>query len=114
MPTKTIFRCQFCSAQPDPLTQLSLEHTLQEFVSGEYMDALPGRWLIWHGRGPFGPNRYACPLHRGDLTADMREHYGSVGPQVWKMPPYATTRHSPDAERARALRPSGPSWGLRS
>ena len=62
--------------------------------------ALPGRWLVWHGRGPFGPIRYACPDHRGDLTAYLREHYGSIGWHPWKMPPYPRTRRSRDTEHA--------------
>lgn len=115
MPSQVIFRCQFCDARPDPLTQVSLEHQLGELICGEYMDALPGRWLVWHGHGPFGPVRYACDQHRGNLTADLREHYGSVGPQVWKMGPYPSTRQTSDTERAKrmALR-AGPKFGLRA
>ena len=112
MPVRVIFRCQFCSAAPDPETQRSLEHQLRELVCGEYLDALPGRWLVWHGRGPFGPTRYACAEHRGDLTAYLREHYGTLGWQPWKMPPYPITRRSRDTDRAlrvRALSP-GSSW----
>ena len=51
------------------------------------MDAGPVRWLVWHGQGPLGPKRYACGSHRGELTAYLRFHYGSVGGQVWKMGP---------------------------
>ena len=46
-----------------------------------------------------GPTRYACPEHRGDLTAYLREHYGTLGWQPWKMPPYPITRRSRDTER---------------
>jgi hypothetical protein len=113
MAVRVIFRCQFCSAAPDPETQRSLEGQLREMLFGEYLDALPGRWLVWHGHGPFGPNRYSCAEHRGDLTAYLREHYGSLGWHPWKMPPYATTRRSRDTERA--LRVGGmssmPKWG---
>jgi hypothetical protein len=116
MPVRVIFRCQFCAAVPDPETQRSLEGQLRELVCGKYLDALPGRWLVWHGRGPFGPIRYACPEHRGVLTAYLRVHYGSVGWHPWKMPPYPTTRRSRDTERA--LRMGGlsaaPKWGLRA
>lgn len=100
MPVRLIFRCQFCAAVPDAETQRSLEGQLRELVCGEYLDALPGRWLVWHGRGPFGPIRYACPDHRGDLTAYLREHYGSIGWHPWKMPPYPRTRRSRDTEHA--------------
>ena len=116
MPVRVIFRCQFCPAAPDPETQRSLERQLRELVCGEYLDALPGRWLVWHGRGPFGPTRYACAEHRGDLTAYLREHYGTLGWQPWKMPPYPITRRSRDTDRAlrlRALSP-GSSWGPRA
>jgi hypothetical protein len=55
---------------------------------GEYLDAFPGRWLVWNGGGPLGPRRYACREHRGDLVAYLRYHYATVAAQVWKMPPY--------------------------
>ena len=60
MPVRVRFRCQFCSADPSPETQRSLERGLRELVFGEYLDVPPGRWLVWHGRGPLGPTRYAC------------------------------------------------------
>ncbi len=49
------FRCQYCDEQPDPLTQISLVTAMRQASFGEYQDALPGRWLIFHGRGLFGP-----------------------------------------------------------
>lgn len=114
MPVRLRFACQFCAVMPDPATQRSLEQGLRELVFGEYLDALPGRWLVWHGRGPLGPTRYACPDHRGDLVAYLREHYGTVAPHPWKMPPYPTSRRSSDTERAIANGGlSGqPKWGL--
>ena len=100
-----VFRCEFCDAVPDDATQRSLEGQLREWICGEYLDALPGRWLVWHGHGPFGRNRYACGTHRGELTAAIRETYGCLGPQPWKSPPYATTRRTEYTERAiRAAR----------
>lgn len=114
MPARMIFRCQFCRAVPDPLTQMSLEGQLQELAVGEYMDAMPGRWLVWHSRGALGPTRYACDQHRGELTADLREHYGAIGPQVWKKPPYPTTMRTTDTDSARRKRHGNISpWGLR-
>jgi hypothetical protein len=116
MAVRVIFRCQFCSAQPDAETQRALEGQLRELAFGEYLDALPGRWLVWHGRGPFGPHRYACAEHRGELTAYLREHYGSIGKHPWKMPPYPTTLRTSNTERA--LRMGGlsstPKWGGRA
>jgi hypothetical protein len=113
VPTRLIFRCQFCDALPDSESQRALERQLRELVFGEYLDILPGRWLAWHGRGPLGPTRYACPEHRGDLTAYVREHYGTIAPHPWKMPPYPTTLRS--ADTARAIDQGGlsgiPKWG---
>jgi hypothetical protein len=113
VPVGFIFRCQFCDAQPDPLTQLRLQGAMREFVWGAYQNALPGRWLIWHGRGLYGPARYACPEHRGDLVAFLREHYGTVGWHPWKRPPYPTNLRNPDRDRAIAVggRSAMPKWG---
>jgi hypothetical protein len=66
---------------------------------GEYLDAFPGRWLVWNGGGPLGPRRYACRKHRGDLVAYLRYHYATVAAQVWKMPPYE--QRWPDEKRPR-------------
>jgi hypothetical protein len=110
---RLIFRCQFCAAQPDPLTQISLESTVREISWGQYLDAMPARWLVWHGRGLYGPARYACPDHRGDLTAYLRQHYGTVGWHPWKRPPYPTTVRNDDmakAEKVGALS-AMPKWG---
>jgi hypothetical protein len=91
MSVSFIFRCQFCSERPDPLTQLSLTSAMRESTWGAYQDALPGRWLFFHGRGLYGPARYACPDHRGELVAFLRVHYGSIGFHVWKRPPYPSS-----------------------
>ena len=113
MPTRLIFRCQFCAAAPDETTQRTLEQQLRELLFGEYLEVPPGRWLAWHGRGPLGPVRYACPEHRGDLVAYLREHYGTIAPHPWKRPPYPITGRTADTERAiRAGGLSGmPKWG---
>lgn len=116
MPVRVIFRCQFCDAVPDPDTQRGLERQLRELIFGEYLDVPPGRWLVWHGRGPFGPTRYACAEHRGELTAFLRHHYGTIGWHPWTMPPYPTTRRSRNTERAARMGgfSSMPKWGLPS
>src|SRR5215831_18950679 len=97
MPTRVIFRCEF-----------------RELAFGTYLDMPPGGWLVWHGGGPLGPRRYACRDHRGELTAYLREHYGTIAPHPWKMPPYPTSSCSADTERA--IRHGGlssmPKWGL--
>ncbi len=114
MPVKLIFRCQFCTAAPDPLTQLSLEAQLQELTFGQYLDAHPGPWLAWQGRGLYGPARYACPDHRGDLTAFLRYHYGTIGWHPWKRPPYPSSVRTADTERAVALggKAPGSKWSF--
>jgi hypothetical protein len=111
--SRYIFRCQFCDRQPDPLTQVSLEKTVSHPAFGTYVDAMPEKWLVWHGRGPYGPPRYACSEHRGDLVAYLREHYGTIGPHPWKRPPYATEIVNSDrGARAAANRLSSmPRWG---
>jgi hypothetical protein len=100
MPVRVIFRCDVCGATPDPKTQRWLEHQLRELVFGEYLEVPPAGWLAWQGGGPLGPRRYACPRHRGELTAYLREHYGTIAPHPWARPPYPITRRSPDTERA--------------
>ena len=92
-------------ATPGPETQRRLERGLRELVFGEYLDVPPGRWLVWHGRGPLGPTRYACaraPRRPRGLRARALRH---DRPHPWKMPPYATTpplaRHR-EGDRARA------------
>jgi hypothetical protein len=95
-----IFRCQFCADVPDPLTQMSLECAMREFVWGAYQDALPGKWLVWHGRGLYGPARYACKEHRADLVSYLRSHYGTIGFHPWKRPPYPSSLASDDTEHA--------------
>jgi hypothetical protein len=98
MPTRAVFRCQFCDAVPDHGTQRSLAGQVTERMFGEYLDAFPGRWLVWNGGGPLGPRRYACREHRGDLVAYLRYHYATVAAHVWKMPPYP--QRWPDEKRA--------------
>ena len=111
MPSRLIFRCEFCEALPDLATQRTLERQLRELSFGAYLEAPPGRWLAWLGGGPLGPRRYVCPAHRGELTAYLREHYGTIAPHPWKRPPYPSTRRSSDTDRAQAYR-STRKWGL--
>jgi hypothetical protein len=109
-----VFRCEFCEARPDRDTQRALERGLRELAFGQYLDAPPGRWLVWLGGGPLGPRRYACAAHRGELTAFLRVHYGTIAPHPWKRPPYPVTARTADTERAIAnggLSPM-PKWGL--
>ncbi len=114
MPSRVIFRCEFCNRQPDPLTQLDLEGTLREVVWGQYLDVGAERWLVWHGRGLYGRTRYACPDHWGNLTAYLREHYGTVGWHPWKTPPYPQSVRTADTERAtkQGALSAMPKWGF--
>lgn len=113
MPAHLIFKCDFCGARPDAPTQRTLEAQLRELAFGQYLEVPPGRWLMWLGGGPLGPRRYACSEHRGELTAYLREHYGTIAPHPWKRPPYPMTVRSADTERA--IRQKGqsslPKWG---
>ena len=107
MSITVLFTCEICGSQPDPDTQLALEHQLLDLRHGEYVDADPGRWLTWHGRGMYGPQRYACGAHRGELKALLREHYGTLGWHPWAMGPHpwAGRRGTDRARRfARSLR----------
>lgn len=103
VPVRVVFRCHTCGASPEGPAQAALERSLRELAFGEYLDVRPGRWLVWLGGGPLGPRRYACPAHRGELTADLREHYGTIAAHPWKRPPYPATLRSADTERAIRL-----------
>ncbi len=103
MPVAVVFRCEICGSRPGPETQANLEHQLLDLRHGEYVDAEPERWLVWHGRGIYGANRYACGGHRGDLKARVREQYGMLGWHPWAMGPHPW-RGRRGTDRARALR----------
>lgn len=75
MPCRLIFRCEFCGSEPDQLTQISIERQLLHYRFGQYVDCGPAGWMIWHGRGPYGRNLYACQDHREALRAYVIKHY---------------------------------------
>jgi hypothetical protein len=102
MPVTVVFRCEICDARPDAETQVALERQLLDLRHGEYVDADPGRWLTWHGRGMYGPHRYACGAHRGELKARVREHYGTLGWHPWATGPHPWAGRR-GTDRARAL-----------
>jgi hypothetical protein len=104
MPVKPVFRCEVCGAHPDPRTQRSLEAQILDLRYGEYVDAAPGNWLTWHGRGLFGPIRRACGAHRGDLKAHLREVYGTMGSQPWAIGPHPWTGVAGTDHARRLLR----------
>jgi hypothetical protein len=88
MPVKLLFRCETCDAQPDEVTQRTLEGQLRDRTFGEYRDAQPAGWLVWTGGGALGSKRYACPAHRDELVADLRRHYGAIRCGVRAEEPY--------------------------
>ena len=113
MPVRYWFRCDICGVVPDDETRRSIGASTREDLFGELIDAMPGKWLVWHGRGLYGPARYACPIHRGELTAYLRHHYGTVGWHPWKRPPYPTTMVNSDMEKAEKAGglSAMPKWG---
>ncbi len=108
MSVRLVFRCEFCGATPDPETRAGLEAQLQELLFGQYLDAEPGNWLVWHGRGLYGRTRYACGNHRGELKAHLREHYGTIGPHPWAKGPHPVRFYR--RGRVRARRRARPGW----
>ena len=123
MPVVVVFSCEICGARPDPETQRALERQLLDLRHGEYVDAeagpptppgqlaapslpapstAPAPWLTWHGRGMYGPVRYACGEHRGELKALVRAHYGTLGWHPWARGPHPWAGRR-GTDRARAL-----------
>lgn len=80
MGTRVLFRCRFCDASPDEETQKALEGQLSLILFATYVDAEPGNWLTWQGRGPYGGTLYACDEHRETLKAYLRKNYGGPLP----------------------------------
>lgn len=122
MPVRLLFRCQFCAAEPDPETRRSLEEEALDMEWGQYTDALPSGWLVWHGKGIYGPTRYACADCRIKLRDYVRYHYGTIGwhpharvlgnvpqhvhDQMKGRPPRVGNR-TPEQRRARMRRSGG-------
>jgi hypothetical protein len=89
MPVSYWFRCDICGCLPDADTRAAIGASTREDLFGELIDAMPGKWLVWHAGGLLGPRRYACPDHRKALLKNIRFHYAYCGEQwVWKRPPY--------------------------
>ncbi|MBA2523942.1 MAG: hypothetical protein H0V25_11535 [Solirubrobacterales bacterium] len=88
MSSKVLFRCHFCDASPDEETQKTLVGQLTLILFGTYVDADPGNWLTWHGRGIYGTTLYVCGEHRDTLKAYLRKHYGTVGPHPFAEEPH--------------------------
>ena len=105
MPVAVLFSCDICGARPDPDTQRALERQLLDLRHGEYVDADPGGWLTWHGRGIYGPQRYACAEHRDELKARLCQLYGSLGWHPWARGPHPWAgRRGTDKARRLARR----------
>jgi hypothetical protein len=113
MPVRVIFECEICGTRPDPATQSDLERQMLDLRHGEYVDAGPSQWLTWHGRGIYGRHRYACGRHRGELKAQVRADYGTLGWHPWARGPHPWAGRR-GTERARALvRRRGSTFGVR-
>jgi len=110
VPVRLIFRCETCGRTPDEETRAALEYELLDPRFGEYVDAEPGHWLVWHGRGLYGVSRFACAEHRGELKAYLREHYGTIGRHPWAMGSQPGRREIDFARARRVARASGPKW----
>jgi len=106
MPVTVVFTCEFCQARPDAATQASLMEQMLDMRHGEYVDAQPGHWLTWHGRGLYGRHRYACGEHRAELKAVLREHYGTIGWHPWAADPHPWAGRR-GTEKARRLARAG-------
>ena len=111
MPIAPVFRCDVCGARPDAATHAHLRRQMLDLRFGEYVDAEPGHWLTWHGRGIYGAVRYACGEHRGELKADLRETYGTVGPHPWAMGPHPWAGRRGTDRARRLARGLGPTFG---
>ena len=112
MTVALVFTCEICRTRPDRETQIALGHQVLDMRHGEYVDAEPGRWLSWHGRGLYGPNRYACGDHRGELKALLREHYGTLGWHPWAMGPHPWAGRRGTDRARRLARMAGSSFGV--
>jgi hypothetical protein len=106
MAVRMVFRCEICGCEPDAETRVSLERQLLDLRHGEYVDAEPGRWLIWHGRGIYGRMLWSCGDHRGELKAMLREQYGTLGWHPWAMGPHPW-RGRRGTDKARAMTRGG-------
>lgn len=107
MSFRLIFKCEICGGCPDELTQGSIERQLLNARFGEWVDAYPEKWLIWHGNGIYGANMYACGQHRGELKSFVREHYGAIGWHPWSMRTYPALPPDDLVQARRRLRHTG-------
>ena len=110
MPVTVVFTCEICGARPDAETQVALERQLLDLRHGEYVDAEPGRWLTWHGRGMSGRNGTRAAPTAARLKALVREHYGTlrVAPVGDRTSPVGRPARPTERARsfARCARPS--------
>ena len=117
----TGFAATSAGSSPTTRRAASIGASTREDLFGELIDAMPGKWLVWHAGGLLGPRRYACPDHRKALLKSIRFHYAYAGEQwVWKRPPYPQrwppdgigdepdgTLDDPGVVRARAVGAAG-------
>jgi hypothetical protein len=115
VPSRLIFRCEYCGVRAEGATERALEAQLQEFLFGEYLDVEPGHWLHWTGNWIYGRAQYACGEHRGELKAALRESYGTLGWHPWAMGPHPVNYRRGRVAARRALGPGRSSrWSPRA
>ena len=98
----------------DPETRRSLERQLLDLCHGEYVDAPPGNWLTWHGRGLVRPQplRLRPPPRRAEGRAPRaprhpRRRAVVDGPPPLGRPPGHGPRPRAHPERALGVRALG-------
>jgi hypothetical protein len=111
VPVTPVFACEFCGIRPDADTHTHLRRQMLDLRFGEYVDADPGNWLTWHGRGIYGRVRYACGEHRGDLKADVRHTYGNLGSHPWARGPHPWAGRRGTDRARRLARQLGSTFG---
>jgi hypothetical protein len=108
-----IFRCETCGCTAEEAIRECLERELLDPRFGEYVDAQPGHWPIWRGRGLCDRAFFSCGEHRGEPKAFLREHYGTIVPHPWAMHSQPGRREIDLARARRLARAAGtPKWGL--
>ena len=61
MPVRYWFQCDICGCLPDDATRSAIGASTREDLFGELIDAMPGKWLVWHAGGLLGPAPLRLP-----------------------------------------------------
>jgi hypothetical protein len=95
VPSRLIFRCEYCGVRAEGATERALEAQLQEFLFGEYLDVEPGHWLHGPAAGSTG-GQYACGEHAVEGGPERR---GTLGWHPWDGSPPGQLPPRPVAAR---------------